>query len=94
MEQTTNFNTLFSVVIDINHDDVNKTINFTGLSEQQRLDVCEALENSLTHHLQWATEIFLQKVRKGDYQIFGKLGFYYMDNGKIVVDESSIKKSQ
>jgi hypothetical protein len=94
MEQTTNCNTLFSVVIDINHDDVNKTINFTGLNEQQSLDVCEGLEGALTHQLQWATEIFLQKVRKGDCQIFGKMGIYYMDNGKIVLDESFIKKSQ
>ncbi len=94
MEQTTNCNTLFSVVIDINHDDVNKTINFTGLSEQQSSDVCEGLEGALTHQLQWATETFLQKVRNGDYELFGKLGIYYMDNGKIVVDESCIKKSQ
>jgi len=92
MEQTTNFNYPISVTIELSYDEINKVINFDGLNDMQGLDICKGLAGSLEHQLQWATDLFLQKVRNGEVELFGELGIYYMYNGKIVVDESCIKK--
>jgi hypothetical protein len=89
MEQTTDFNTLLAVTIELSYDDINQAINFTGLNQPQSLDILNTLRSYLEEELHRATDLLLQNIMNGEEELYGELGSYLMSEGKIVANTYS-----
>ena len=89
MEQTTDFNTLLAVTIELSYDDINQAINFTGLNQPQSLDILNTLRDYLGDELHKATDLLLQNIKNGEQELYGELGSYLMSEGRVVANKYS-----